>query len=204
MIMNKQMERRANVNKINDKHRCKLSKKQRGYTLIELIIVMAIFAIVGSLIVTLMRSGGKFNEGVQRNAEAQNSARIAMSYINVKIRQNDSLPTQTQEIIDSGIKNNVWVVGDELLIYQGEYLKWKIYFDPSKQTLYEDTYDAHGLPESTNEISASNAPDGSGINDVEFYYSEHDNTNTIQIVVKYNDNVAAREIVQTISLRTDL
>ena len=193
LIISDQKDGKTNLNKKNN-------NKQRGFTLIELIVVMALFAIVGSLIVTLMRSGGKFNEDVQRNADAQSSARIAMSYINVKIRQNDSLPTQA--LIVNGIKNNVWVEGNKLSIYYEGKPKYIIYFDSLKQTLYEDIYEADGISKSTNKISASNAPDGSGVTDVSFYYDVHNNI--IQIVVKYNDNIAERELRQTISLRTDL
>jgi len=192
LIISDQKDGKTNLNKKNN-------NKQRGITLIELIVVMALFAIVGSLIVTLMRSGGKFNEDVQRNADAQSSARIAMSYITVKIRQNDSLPVQT--LIDSGVKNNVWVEADKLSIYQNGKLKWGIYFHPSDRALYENIYDVDGIFKSRNVISTSIASVGSGIEDVNFYYKEADNT--IEIVVKYNDNIADRELKQTISLRTD-
>lgn len=65
-------------------------KNNRGFTISELIAVLAIMGIVGSMLVSMMRTGGTIFRNAYDSADAQNDARVAMSYLTVKIRQNDA------------------------------------------------------------------------------------------------------------------
>lgn len=64
-------------------------KNEAGYSLIELIIVMAVLALLSGTIASLISSGGTLFSSVHNNYNTQSEARTAMAYITVKIRQND-------------------------------------------------------------------------------------------------------------------
>jgi len=68
-----------------------LVKNRTGLTLIELILAMAIMSILMTLYYSLFFTGGRQYEYVYDSYKRQNEARIAMSYITTRIRQNDIL-----------------------------------------------------------------------------------------------------------------
>jgi len=59
-------------------------------TLIELIMVMTLLVLFGMTIFSLMYTGSDTQKRIEAKKNAQMDARIASSYINVKMRQNDS------------------------------------------------------------------------------------------------------------------
>lgn len=61
----------------------------RGSTMVELIMVMLLLILFGTTIYTLIYAGATTQERIMREKDAQTDARIALSYINVKLRQND-------------------------------------------------------------------------------------------------------------------
>ena len=68
-----------------------MKNNQKGFALIEMVMVMALLSLFGVTIFTLVLSGAKAQEGVLRDKEAQTDARVVMSYINVRVRQNDEI-----------------------------------------------------------------------------------------------------------------
>lgn len=64
-------------------------KSAKGYSLVELMVVMAIIGILGTMLVTMMNIGGKLYRNSSAAMEEQSNARLAMSYITMRIRQND-------------------------------------------------------------------------------------------------------------------
>ena len=64
---------------------------RRGYSLVELTLVMLILAIFALTIVTLLQSGASAYENIISNRNDMVDARIAMSYINVRLQQNDGI-----------------------------------------------------------------------------------------------------------------
>lgn len=64
-------------------------RNEQGYTLIELIVVMAIMGILGTMLVTMMSTGGRLYQNANAIMAEQSDARLAMSYISMRIRQND-------------------------------------------------------------------------------------------------------------------
>lgn len=68
-----------------------LAKSQKGLTLIELILAMAVMSVLMASYYSLFFTGGKQYEYVYDSYKRQNEARIAMSYITTRIRQNDIL-----------------------------------------------------------------------------------------------------------------
>lgn len=63
--------------------------KRNGFTLIEILIVLLIMAILGTIILTLTKTSQNLYQNIYKDADGQTEARIALSYIMVKIRQND-------------------------------------------------------------------------------------------------------------------
>ena len=61
----------------------------KGYSLVELMVVLAIIGILGTVLVTMMNTGGHLYRDANATMEAQSNARLAMSYITMRIRQND-------------------------------------------------------------------------------------------------------------------
>lgn len=69
----------------------KLAKSKKGLTLVELILAMAIMSILMAAYYSLFFTGNRHYEYVHDSYRKQNEARIAMSYITTRIRQNDIL-----------------------------------------------------------------------------------------------------------------
>ncbi|WP_425805718.1 DUF4860 domain-containing protein [Desulfitobacterium sp. Sab5] len=72
------------------KERSVSRKNSRGFMLSELIAVLAIMGIIVGMLVSMMRTGGTIFRNAYDSVDAQNDARVAMSYLTVKIRQNDA------------------------------------------------------------------------------------------------------------------
>jgi len=62
----------------------------KGNTLIELVMVMLLMVLFGVTIYTLIFAGSQTQQRLQENKEAQADARIALNYVNVRLRQNDA------------------------------------------------------------------------------------------------------------------
>ncbi len=67
----------------------KKHEKKQGNSLIELIVVMAMLGLLGGVLVSLIATGGNIYQKVSANSDAQIEARMALSYVTVKLRQND-------------------------------------------------------------------------------------------------------------------
>lgn len=72
-----------------EKNEVNCTKKTQGYTLVELITVLAIMGILGTMLVSMLNIGVKFYRTADSTMDNQNNARLAIAYITVKIRQND-------------------------------------------------------------------------------------------------------------------
>lgn len=105
---------------------------KKGFTLTELIITMAIVAILGTVVVTMLQSGNRFQSGVVNSADLQNNARTAMSYITVKIRQNDTSGGITVDKVNPTDPDY-----NKLIIKNSDVnnAKWEISLNSSKQLI---------------------------------------------------------------------
>lgn len=72
-----------------EKEKTNCTKGIRGYTLVELVTVLAIMAILGTMLMSMLDIGVKFYRTADTAMDNQNNARLAIAYITVKIRQND-------------------------------------------------------------------------------------------------------------------
>lgn len=108
-----------------------------GFTMIELVVVMAMMVVLACVLLSLVSSGGKHfqrNEDIYRS---ENEARTALSYVTVKMRQNDF-------VAENGVRS-VSASGNTLTInrYKGGGDYWEIRLD-SDGNLKEYTHFAIG------------------------------------------------------------
>jgi type II secretory pathway pseudopilin PulG len=67
----------------------KLFKNKKGYTEAELMMVFALIALFGILCFTLIEAGGGAYERLAENRSSKSYARVALSYIENRVRQGD-------------------------------------------------------------------------------------------------------------------
>lgn len=173
---------------------CKIKDKKAlrgGFTLIETLIVMAMLAILGTVLVSLVASGGKQFQHLQKNYQSENEARIALSYITVKIRQNDVMLADN----NSGVQ----LVGSELQIYrplsEGGY--WQIYYDNTNGELREKLFEHNAdlLPISDQLIAE-------GLSGLALTFDE--NSRIISIAISYQSDIGTRTLSEQVHLRSEL
>lgn len=85
-------------------------KKRRGFTLIEVLVVIALISIFMGIISIFVINSSRFASDSKKNFNSQSEARIAMSYITMKIREFDQEKLLT-------IKDNKLDIKDKYSIY---------------------------------------------------------------------------------------
>jgi len=65
-------------------------RNDRGYAMIELVLVIALLALFGVATLSLAVSGSAAYENINERKELNSELRIALSYLDTKVRQNDS------------------------------------------------------------------------------------------------------------------
>jgi len=120
-------------------------------SLVELIMVMTLLVLFGVTIFTLMYSGADTQDRIMRDKNTQIDARIAVSYINVKLRQNDAMNKGVDNQTKIGVQpisltgRNAIVIRERTIDY--EYDTW-IYEYEGK--LYEMLTDPDNEPNPDN------------------------------------------------------
>ena len=110
------------------------TKKTQGYTLIELISVLAIMAILGTMLMSMLDIGVNLYRTADTAMENQNNARIAIAYISVKIRQHD-VATNISTGNGISVVNNVLNINDS----NSPENPFRIYFDINTKTLRQQS-----------------------------------------------------------------
>ena len=165
-------------------------KNTKGFTLVELMVVMAIMGILGTMLVMMMNAGGHIYSNANATMEEQSNARLAMSYITMRIRQNDvsnhidvanvivdSTSYSAITIIDSSNPNNTY---------------W-IYLDSVRKKLMEVNVTTG---------STSTSITGAGIADISYFGIIRDLPNhTIEFRVKSADSTV--DLDQKLNLRSE-
>lgn len=175
------------------------TRSEKGFTLIELIMAMAIMSILLTMYYSLFFAGGKQYEYVHDSYKKQNEARIAMSFITTKIRQNDVLATRTETHAVS-----VWPSDS------GPYLRIES-LDDEGNPVYEFIYGYNASGSNLQLMSKimydedfDFDDDGSVIADnlysIEFGSEDVDGNTCINIVIKY-DSTEKGKYEETIVLR---
>ena len=99
---------------------------ESGNTLIELIMVMVLMIFFGITIFTLIQAGSRTEQKIIDNKNAQVDARIAMSYINVRIRKNDSTGKVEVAPVEHTGRNGILL---RYRSFEGDYDRWIYYND---------------------------------------------------------------------------
>lgn len=121
---------------------------RRGYTLTELMLVMLLLALFGITVMALIQSGSSAYKKIADNRTAETNARVALAYLEVRLRQNDAQGS-------IAIKENPFAPGNALVLheqFEGEvYDTWVYFLDG---TLYECNLLPAGEPPSVELSSA--------------------------------------------------
>jgi|LSQX01.1.fsa_nt_gb prepilin-type N-terminal cleavage/methylation domain-containing protein len=102
-------------------------RSTKGFTMIELVISLAIMSLLVSTCITLFTAGQRTYQSIYDDYQLQSEARIAISYLDVKIRQNDCMAI-------SGNRHSVRVVED--VATSKYYLE--VEGDTSSEYIYDD------------------------------------------------------------------
>lgn len=65
-------------------------KNNKGYAMIELVLVIALLALFGVATLSLVVSGSAAYENINSKKDLDSELRVALSYLDTKVRQNDS------------------------------------------------------------------------------------------------------------------
>ena len=178
----------------------KLAKSQKGLTLVELIMAMAIMSILMAAYYSLFFTGNRHYEYVHDSYRKQNEARIAMTYITTKIRQNDELisgtDTHAVSIQTEGVAPN-----------EKKYLQIETLGaggDSEYEYIYKYYYAGSGETKLMTSQTAAFRADGhviaDSLNDIELEEIEENGNTCIKIVVKY-DTSGKGKFEETVVLR---
>ena len=176
------------------------TRSEKGFTLIELIMAMAIMSILLTMYYSLFFTGGKQYDFVHDSYKMQNEARIAMTYITTKIRQND-------ELISGTDKHAVSIQTEGVAPNERKYLQIETLGaggDSDYEYIYKYYYAGSGETKLMTSQTAAFQADGhviaDSLNDIELEEIEENGNTCIKIVVKY-DTSGKGKFEETVVLR---
>jgi len=176
------------------------TRSEKGFTLIELIMAMAIMSILLTMYYSLFFTGGKQYDFVHDSYKMQNEARIAMTYITTKIRQND-------ELISGTDKHAVSIQTEGVAPNERKYLQIETLGaggDSDYEYIYKYYYAGSGETKLMTSQTAAFRADGhviaDSLNDIELEEIEENGNTCIKIVVKY-DTSGKGKFEETVVLR---
>ena len=162
-------------------------RRENGNSLIELIVVMAMLGLLGGVLISLIATGGSIYQKVNENSDAQIEARLALSYITVKVRQNDvkdgvTVPTSNViRILKPAPDIGYW---DIYSVVDGD----------GKSNLVEDDYDGVPTHLPVTSIIAENVALTASMSTVEL-------ANQISLSLSYSNGT--KNLNEIITLRSD-
>ena len=164
-----------------------MQKNQKGSTLTELIMVMLLLVIFGMSISWLIYSGGRAQERIISERNSQIDARIAISYLNMVIRQNDAAGRVS-------IRQNEITGENSIFIKENIDLPYDMWIYWADGYIYECFISPGGQPE----IGLSQR-----IAEVDWFFTEM-NGGLIVNTIGYTVNGAEMELTGAIFLRSGL
>jgi len=180
------------------------TRSEKGFTLIELIMAMAIMSILLTMYYSLFFTGGKQYDFVHDSYKMQNEARIAMTYITTKIRQNDELISGTDR---HAVRHAVSIQTEGVAPNERKYLQIETLGaggDSEYEYIYKYYYAGSGETKLMTSQTAAFQADGhviaDSLNDIELEEIEENGNTCIKIVVKY-DTSGKGKFEETVVLR---
>lgn len=176
-------------------------KSVKGFTLVELITAMALLSILIAGYFSLFFTGEQTYDVVYDGYKIQNEARIAMSYITVKIRQNDriiTIPPIPPAILPT--EYNAVSIADT----SGGITYMKIENDADNEYIYEHngclmTYRTTG--DFTDTDAGSGEIIAEGLQNITMRYPGIGDTSRILVSVSYINGGKVQLLEETITLR---
>ncbi|MFX0548758.1 prepilin-type N-terminal cleavage/methylation domain-containing protein [Hathewaya histolytica] len=83
-----------------------MMKRKKGFTLIEVMVVVALISILMGIISVFVINSSRFASDSKKNFNSLSEARIAMSYLTMKIREHDTEGCMTFKDNSLNIKGN--------------------------------------------------------------------------------------------------
>jgi len=184
-----------------------MKKSRKGYTLVELLLAMAILSILAASLSALLSTGSNLFANAEKSYQSQIEARTALSYITVKIRQNDAsgaIEVKRMANISSlsGEERDVLIIKEHL----GGGKCWLIYFENG--VLYEKYCDLSSVsPEELHLVPAHVIAEGlSTVLMDEELQAEDSGRKAISVEIEYFDagaQTAKKMLKSKIALRTE-
>ena len=169
-----------------------------GFSVIELLIALTMMALLGGSLLTLISTGSNVFQRVFDEKDAQSEARIALSYVTVKLRQNGT--PGTVSLVDSGSpdnRRNVLKIDRTPDVESDDC--YFIYFDEGGG----EDFNGQLREKNSNTPGTENSDDTfiiANIRDCNFSYFNEEKTQ-IKISVSYGKNDVQREMSAVITLR---
>ena len=181
---------------IKNKIHAKGFSNDRGDALVELVMVMMIMVLFGASVYAMIAAGSNAQEKIMRQKEQQVEARIALSYMNVRIRQNDARGKITIQPNGVNGQNAVLIRERDDEVFFSPFDRW-IYW--SDGVLKECMVDP-GEP--VNDFPGMYTP----IAEVEGFAAEVDADGNISVTIQYlygeAGNAEPRELSSVIHMRS--
>jgi type II secretory pathway pseudopilin PulG len=168
-------------------HGVKRLSRTRGVAMVELAMVMLLITLLGITIFTLIVSGADTQSRIMQEKEAQADARIALSYINVRLRQNDSMGKINIETVDFTGQNGI-LIRERNLNYE---------FDTWVYSYNGKLYECLTLPDQQPEESLSFA-----VIEIEGLDVVWNEDNSVTSTVYYHYRGELRSLSSTVFLRS--
>ena len=160
---------------------------KNGNTLVELLMVMLLLILFGSTISILIYSGGRTQQKIISEKNSQIDARVAISYLNMKIRQSDAEGMISVELNESTGANSILI--KERADWGG--IDTWIFWDGG--VIYECLVDPGGRPA----VGLSEK-----IAEVDSFSTGYDGAGAILNVIGYTVNGAQKELRSSVYLRS--
>lgn len=128
-------------------------KDNRGYSLVELIVSMAVFALVAGAILLFIYSGSRSYSFAKTELDLQMESQTLLSQINTMILQSDNAVYDSSEntltLYQMATKNVVSATNGSITMQKEVTGKKVIYFDAGTSSLYLEEYSDDAAPACT-------------------------------------------------------
>lgn len=186
--------------KIRKKFLARIKYMNKGFTLLELLLVLALIAVISSCIMTFFITYVKANRMISTNTDLQYSARKTASFISDKAMQSEGIIYISD--IDNSDINLINTTGD-IETYTINFIKTNSYFDSfviyDNKIYYEEIEKYNGKAVINNNNLLSNNIDNIFICTKDG--NDYENTKYIEFIINLSKDGEKYSITQSICIR---